>query len=399
MFKTEEKVPAGEIDHRINRLRVHLEDAGADGALILQKADLFYFSGTAQDAHLYVPRDGDPLLMVRKDLDRAAAESPIGRIVPIKSPRQVPEILKQNGYAIPRSLGMELDVVPANLYLDNCRTFGGSGIVDVSHPIRLIRMVKSDYEIQILREAGKKADELYSGIREFITEGIPEVELAGKIEARARKLGHQGTIRMRLWGSEIFYGHLMAGPSAAVPSFLASPTGGTGTGPAVGQSAGFRPIGRGEPILVDYLFCYQGYISDQTRIFAIGGLSDDWCKAHGAMIEIQSLIRNEAKPGVKTGELYDMAVNRAAELGYGDHFMGAGPQRIRFIGHGTGIELDEYPFIAKGGQTPIEEGMCIAIEPKLIFPDKGVVGIENTHIVTGDGLIPLTVFEETIVRV
>lgn len=117
------------------------------------------------------------------------------------------------------------------------------------------------------------------------------------------------------------------------------------------------------------------------------------------MIEIQSLIRKEARPGVKTGELYDMAVNRAAELGYGDYFMGAGPQRIRFIGHGTGIELDEYPFIAKGGQTPIEEGMCIAIEPKLIFPDKGVVGIENTHIVTRDGLTPLTLFEDAIVAV
>lgn len=399
MFKSDDKIPASEIDHRIDRLKARLGEAGADGALILQKADLFYFSGTAQDAHLYVPRHGDPILMVRKDLNRAAAESPIGRIVPIKSPKQVPEILKQNGYAIPRSLGMELDVLPANLYLDYLRTFDGSGIVDVSHPIRLTRMVKSDYEIEILREAGKKADELYSGIREFITEGIPEVELAGRIEARARKLGHQGTVRMRLWGSEIFYGHLMAGPSAAVPSFLASPTGGTGTGPAVGQSAGFRPIGRGEPILVDYLFCYQGYISDQTRIFAIGGLSDDWCKAQGAMIEIQSLIRKEARPGVKTGDLYDMAVNRAAELGYGDYFMGVGPQRIRFIGHGTGIELDEYPFIAKGGQTPLEAGMCIAIEPKLIFPGKGVVGIENTHIVTRDGLKSLTLFEDAIVVV
>jgi Xaa-Pro aminopeptidase len=150
---------------------------------------------------------------------------------------------------------------------------------------------------------------------------------------------------------------------------------------------------------VDYPFAYQGYISDQTRIFALGGLSDEWYKAQGAMIEIQSLIRKAARPGVRAGELYDMAVDRAGELGYGDHFMGVGPQRIRFVGHGTGIELDEYPFIAKGQQIPLEEGMCIALEPKLIFPGKGVVGIENTHIVTKDGLTPLTTFEEDIVLV
>lgn len=399
MFTPDATIPAGEIDQRIARLKVHLADAGVDGALILQRADLFYFSGTAQDAHLFVPREGAPLLMVRKDRDRAAAESPIGRIVPLGSPKQVPEILTRNGYAIPRFLGMELDVLPANLYLEYRRVFDGAEILDASHPIRLTRMIKSDYEIGLLREAGRKADELYRGIREDITCGIPEVELAGRIEARARKLGHQGTVRMRLWGSEIFYGHLMAGPSAAIPSFLASPTGGAGTGPAGGQSAGFRPVGRGEPILVDYVFCHQGYIADQTRIFAVGGLADEWYKAHEAMIEIQNLLRKAALPGVKAGDLYEMAVNRAGELGYGDHFMGTGPRRIRFIGHGTGLELDEYPFIAKGQQVPIEAGMCIALEPKLIFPGKGVVGIENTHIATPEGLASLTRFEDAIVLV
>ena len=325
MFRSDGKVPATEVDHRIDRLKAHLEEAGAEGALILQKADLFYFSGTAQDAHLYVPREGAPVLMVRKDLNRAAAESPIGCIIPLKSSKQIPEILKQNGHAIPRTLGMELDVLPANLYLEYQRTFDGSRIVDVSHPIRLTRMVKSNFEIQMLKEAGKKADELYSGIRELIREGIPEVELAGLVEARARKLGHQGTVRMRLWGSEMFYGHLMAGPSGAVPSFLASPTGGEGTSPAIAQSAGFRPIGRGEPIIVDYPFAYKGYISDQTRIFAIGGLSDEWYKAQGAMIEIQSLIQKAAKPGVRAGELYDMAVNSRRRNGIWRSFHGRRP--------------------------------------------------------------------------
>ena len=74
--------------------------------------------------------------------------------------------------------------------------------------------------------------------------------------------------------------------------------------------------------------------------------------------------------------------------------MGAGEERVRFIGHGVGLELDEYPFLAKGQEMTLAEGMTIALEPKLIIPGRGVVGIENTHVVTAQGLEPLTRFDD-----
>ena len=77
--------------------------------------------------------------------------------------------------------------------------------------------------------------------------------------------------------------------------------------------------------------------------------------------------------------------------------MGVGPQRIRFVGHGIGLEIDEYPFLAKGQDLPLQTGMVIALEPKLIFPGEGVVGIENTHVVTENGLEQLTKFPDDIV--
>ena len=72
--------------------------------------------------------------------------------------------------------------------------------------------------------------------------------------------------------------------------------------------------------------------------------------------------------------------------------MGVGPERIRFVGHGIGLEVDEFPFLAGGQQLELQVGMTIALEPKLIFPGKGVVGIENTHVVTDDGLDQLGQF-------
>jgi len=76
--------------------------------------------------------------------------------------------------------------------------------------------------------------------------------------------------------------------------------------------------------------------------------------------------------------------------------MGAGDRKIRFAGHGLGLELDEFPFIAKGQTLALEKGMMIALEPKVVFPEKGVVGIENTLLVTDNGLESLTTFSDKI---
>jgi Xaa-Pro aminopeptidase len=388
--------PPSEIETRINHLKQRLEKAEIDAALILQNSDLFYFTGTIQQAHLFVPVDGEPLLMVRKDIARAAAESPLRKIVPISRSRDLPELLRGNGHALPRRLGLELDVLPTNLYLGYRDIFSGAEISDISTVVRLIRAIKSDHEIGLITAAAGYSDQVADSVKEYLREGMTEIELAGLIEARARRLGHQGIIRMRLWGSELFYGHLMAGPAAAVPSYLASPTGGAAVSPAVAQGPGFRPIQRREPILFDYVFAHQGYLSDHTRIFAIEGLSDELLQAHQAMLAVQSMVKKEAKPGVRTGDVYAMAVAMATELGYADNFMGAGDRRIRFIGHGIGIELDEYPFLAQGQRLEFQKNMIVALEPKLIFPGVGVVGIENTHVVTADGLRQLGKFNEEV---
>ena len=227
---------------------------------------------------------------------------------------------------------------------------------------------------------------------------MTELELAGKVEAEARRLGHQGVVRMRLWGGEMFYGHLMAGPTGAVPSYLASPTGGVGPSPAMAQGPGFNAIRRHEPVLVDYVFAYNGYLSDHTRIFSLGSLPQELVDAHNAMLEVQELVKKIATPGIASGAIYERALAKSTELGYADNFMGiAGKERIRFVGHGIGLEIDEFPFLAAGQDLQLREGMTIALEPKLIFPGQGVVGIENTHVVTQDGLEQLGRYPEEII--
>ncbi len=382
--------PISELEARVGKLQVLLAAHELDGALIVQNADLFYFAGTIQQSHLYVPVEGQPVLMTRRSLPRARTESALERVVSLNSPREVPRLLQEHGYALPTKLGLELDVLPANLYLGYREIFGDAELCDASSLIRRVRAVKSTFELAAMRRAAKIAEKAFEAAGNLIVEGIAEVELAGKIEAVARANGHQGLVKFRLWNNEMFYGHLMAGKSAAQTSYLASPTGGTGTSPAFPQGASLHKIRRGEPILLDYVFVSDGYIVDQTRIFGLGSLSDKLLRAHAAMVEIQNAVAQAAKPGVTGGELYQLAVSLSQQKGYAEHLGGIGKDRVTFVGHGVGLELDEYPFLAKGQAMPLESGMVIAVEPKVTFPNIGTVGIENTYVVTERGAERIT---------
>lgn len=399
MILKSERIPRSELTHRIERLQQSLREDSMDAALILQNVDRFYFAGTIQQGQLYIPAQGAPVLFARKSAERAQAESALDEVVPIKSPRRIPDLLQDRGLPAPATLGMELDVLPVNLYRTFQGLFKDSRIVDVSPAVRRVRSVKSPYEIDRIHHAAELADSLLGRVGKMIEAGMTEMDLAGRVEGEARRMGHQGIVRMRLWGSEVFYGHLMAGPGAAVPSFLASPTGGVGPGPAVAQGASMAVIQRHQPILVDYTFAIDGYISDQTRIFSLGRLPAALRDGYAAMVAVQETVKGAAGAGVQAGEVYEKALNQAESLGVGDRFMGSGPDRIRFVGHGVGLELDEPPFLAQGQTTALEEGMTVAVEPKLIIPDVGVVGIENTHLVTEDGLETFNRFPDEIIEI
>jgi Xaa-Pro aminopeptidase len=394
MFSSEFNTPKSELDLRIKKLQDHLKQNNIEAALILQRVDLFYFSGTFQQGSLYIPDEGDPILMVNRNTDRARVESYIGTIEHLATPRHIPDIIKAKGHALPETLGLELDVVPTNIFLSYRKLFSSAEIKDISYPIRLIRAVKSSHEIAIMRRAAELSDQVAGWVPNILREGMTELEMAGLVEAHARQLGHQGVIRMRLWGSEMFYGHLLSGPTGAVPSYLASPTGGTGASPAIAQGPSYKTIGRNEPVMLDYMFCYNGYLSDHTRIYSLGALPPELMEAHAAMLELQQIIKKLARAGVSSGDIYDQSLAKTKELGYENHYMGAGGERVRFVGHGI-----EFPFLAAGQKLELQSGMTIAVEPKLIFPGQGVVGIENTHVVTEAGLEQLSNYPEDIIIV
>ncbi|MDD3654794.1 MAG: Xaa-Pro peptidase family protein, partial [Desulfotomaculaceae bacterium] len=380
--------PKFELDQRVAKLQDKLRQQGIDGVIIVQNADLFYFSGTIQQSHLFVPAEGKPVLMVKKSYERAKQESALDNIVYLDSLKKMLTVLQTYGYGGFKMLGFEMDVLPANLYLSYQKLVSPAHIVDVSPLIRTVRMVKSPYELEILKDVAEIHFEAFSFIRDNLRENISELKLAGMIEAFSREKGHPGLMRIRGFNQVLTQTHVVSGHNTD-PSYFWGAVGGKGVCPAFAQGASKKLIGRNESIYVDYGFVLDGYMLDQTRIFCIGKLPDHLVQAYAVAVDILEQMKQLAKPGVACGKLHDLALQIAGESAFSKHFTGF-PTPLAFVGHGIGIELDELPVIGHGFETPLEEGMVFALEPKFTFPD-GAVGIENTYLVTKDGLETLTV--------
>jgi len=371
-----------------------MRQQGVDGAILVQNADLYYFTGTIQQAHLFVPAEGQPVLMVKRSLERAKEESALETVIQLGSLKKIKEELQTYGYGGFKVLGFELDVLPANQYLNYLKLAAPASIVDISPLIREVRMIKSPYEIDILRDVARFQNKMFDVARENLYEGITEIELTGFVDAYCRKHGHSGYLRVRGFNQDLYYIHLLSGNNTK-PSYFAGSVGGIGVGPSFAQGSSAKQIQRNEPVLMDFSFIYDGYILDQTRVLCLGKLPSHLTEAHSVAMDIIKEIEKKAAPGVPCEEIYRLTLDIARERGLGAHYLGY-PDQMVFVGHGIGIELDELPVIGRGFSMPLEEGMVFAIEPKFVFPD-GAVGLENTYVVTGNGVENLTVYEENII--
>ncbi len=387
-----------EIYRRVNKFQNILKELDVSGAIILQNVDRFYFSGTIQNATLFIPMEGDPILFVYKGLERAKYESPLNNIIKVKSAINIKEIINEYGIKIKR-LGMELDVVPVNIYLKYKKIFFDSEILDISEFIRKIRMIKSQYEIAQIKKASSILDLDFKSVRNILKPGITEIEVDAFLGYMARKNGHMGIMRMRGWNQEMIYAHVLSGVTGGMISFLDSPQGGDGTSPAMAQGAGFKEINYNEPIEIDHGVCINGYISDESRTFVIGKLPDKLKKAHDCSWELHRFLEENAKPGILCHELYHKAINIVKDWGLEEYFMGYSEGKVKFIGHGVGLEIDEYPIISPIFVNPLQEGMVMAFEPKFVFPDKGVVGLEDVYLVKDAGLERITLTEQKVFEI
>ena len=385
-------ITATESRQRITKLQGMLQEKGIDGALFIFPIDVYYYSGTRQNSTLWIPAAGNPLLLVRKSLARAREDSPVADIRPFPAGKDFAGLFPETALKI----GFTFDVAPVQQLNFYTRLLPGREFVDITALNREIRSVKSLFELEQLRQCGERLCAVFSQVPTFLKAGMRELDLAAEIEYRLRKAGNEGYVRMRAYNQEL-YGGLAVSAGGISYGFFDGAVTGRGLSSASPHGASLEVIRENEPVLVDFTGVFNGYITDMTRIFVIGALDPELKEAFGVSLAIQAHLQAELKPGAVCEELFLKAVAMAGESGLGEFFMGMPGEQAKFVGHGVGLELDEYPVIAQGFKAPLQTGQTIAIEPKFVIPGKGVVGIENTFAVTATGGEKITALPDEIV--
>jgi len=352
-------------------------------AAIFGRANQFYLTGTMQDGVLLIPRDREAVLWVRRSLERALDESFFPDIRPMRSYRDAAAGMG----ACPGVIHVETEVVPLALLERFQKHFPCTEVRALDLQAAMVRAKKSAYELAIMERAGKiHRRVLEDAVPGMLREGMSEAELGGEVFSRLVREGHHGITRFGMFGTEMVLGQFGFGENSLYPTGFDGPGGCRGMAPgAPVLGSRDRTLRSGDLVFVDCGCGVQGYHTDKTVTYTFREpVPEEAVEAHYRCVEVQDEAASLLRPGVMPSEIYETILG-GLDPAFLENFMGYGSRRVQFLGHGIGLAVDEAPAIARGFDEPLEEGMVFAIEPKKGVRGVGMVGIENTFVVTRGG--------------
>lgn len=381
-----------ELKLRRDKIRALMAQQEIDAAIITCNTNLIYTHGGVVSGYLYLPINQPARLFVKRP-NNLVGEN----VQSIRKPEQLPELIKECGLPMPTKLMLEGDELSHSEYTRLAACFPEANVVNGTPIIRKARSVKTKMEIEMFRRAGVAHTKAYEQIPSIYKPGMTDRELSIEIERLMRLEGCLGIFRTFGQSMEIFMGSLLAGDNATAPAPYDFALGGAGLDPSIPIGANGSLLQQGQSLMVDMGGNFNGYMSDMSRVFSVGKLSDKAYSAHQVCLEIQDAVTEMAKPGAVCEELYNKAIDIVTKAGFADFFMGVG-QKAKFIGHGIGLEINESPVLAPRMKQELEPGMVFALEPKVVLPGVGPLGIENSWVVTAEGVEKLTLCTDEIIE-
>lgn len=382
-----------ELKLRRDKIRALMAQRGIDAALITCNVNLIYTYGRVISGYLYLPLQAPARIFVKRPNNLSGEY-----VHPIRKPEQLPELLKECDLPLPSKLMLEGDELAFNEYKRLAACFPETEVLPCgTELIRRARSVKTDMEVELFRRSGAAHVRAYAQIPSVYRLGMTDRQFSIEIERLMRLEGSLGIFRVFGRSMEIFMGSVLAGDNASVPSPYDFALGGEGLDPALPGGANGTLLQAGQSVMVDLGGNFYGYMCDMSRVYSIGPLPQKAYDAHQVCLEVQSEVTAMAKPGVLCEDLYGKALEVVGKSGFADNFMGIG-QKAKFVGHGIGLEINEAPVLAPRIKQELEPGMVFALEPKIVLPEVGPVGIENSWVVTAEGVEKLTLASEEIVE-
>jgi len=215
---------------------------------------------------------------------------------------------------------------------------------------------------------------------------VSEAELACELYSLLVREGHQGTVRFGMFNVDIAVAQLGFGENSLYPTSFDGPGGCRGISPAAPVlGSRERKLRKGDLVFVDVGCALDGYHTDKTMVYMFGrSATEEVTAIHRRCVAIEHDLAARLKPGAVPSQIHEDVMS-SLDAEFLKDFMGFGNRRANFLGHGVGLQIDEPPVIAEGFDEPLTEGMTLALEPKKGIAGVGMVGSENTYVVTPAG--------------
>lgn len=381
-----------DLQYKWDRIQQAMQKINADACLLSVDVNLYYTTGRIFNGYIYLPAEGSPWFFVKRPNGLNGEH-----IEYIRKPEQMADIFAARGIKMPEKLLLEADELTYNDYIRLQNIFTPKETGNATALMRSLREIKTPWEIEQFRISAKKHAKTYSEVTECFRPGMTDLEFQYEIEKRMRQNGSIGIFRAFGANMDIFMGSILAGENAEAPSPFDFALGGSGMNASCPLGANGTVLNEGTAIMVDMAGNYTPYMTDMTRVFSVGKLTEEAYRAHQTSLTIQSEIEAIARPGVVCAELYNIAADIAQKEGFAANFMGT-KQQAKFVGHGIGIQINELPVLTPRSKEELQTNMVFALEPKFVIPGVGAVGIENSFLVTDTGVEKLTRFEEEIIQ-
>ncbi|MFE4569361.1 M24 family metallopeptidase [Paenibacillus chitinolyticus] len=358
------------MNNRLKQISDYIEQNNLDAVIITVPRHVYYLTGFASDPHerflgLILPRGEEPFLLVPAlDAEAAAQASSVQRIHTHSDTDSAYEVLRGLLPASLGSIGIETEHWTVSRFEELKSCIGASRFSSVDELLRDMRVIKSEDEIGLMKDAVTLVEEVLRRGLQKVAVGVTEIELVAELEFQMKKLGAQ---------SPSFSTIVLTGPASALPHGV----------------PGTRKISRGDLLLFDLGVYLNGYASDITRTFAVGEVSEEQRRIYNAVLAGNEAAIQAVRPDVTCASVDAAARNRIEAGGYGTYFN-------HRLGHGLGIDVHEYPSVHGRNEALLKAGMTFTIEPGVYVPGVGGVRIEDDVLVTAGGVEVLTSFPKQL---
>jgi Xaa-Pro aminopeptidase len=341
---------------RIKKMLQYMQEKKLDAFLVSKAENIRYLSGFTggEDARLLLSANQCYIFTDSRYFEQVGRECPDWELIESKTlgNKELPEI--SSGL---RRIGVEGHVITYNSYCELNKSLDNK-LVSLTGVVEKLRLVKEHDELQMMREAARIGDEVFTDLGHKIAVGVSEKELASEIAYLLRQKGCEG---------EAFATIALAGENAALPH---------------GHPGKYK-LQPGDMLTMDFGGFYRGYAADMTRTVAIANADKDLQSRYQAVLESQQLGVSMVKAGVTCREI-DMAVrNCLGKYGLDKYFQHS-------TGHGLGLEIHEAPAVSSRSDMVLEENMVITVEPGIYIAGWGGIRIEDTVIVKNGGCEVIT---------